>query len=147
VSLLAADVLYVLPNEFLMNPKPLRSLIALNILVSLLAIIILVASRVITNIRLPGAAPTASDFEERLATRVGQQYTRELHDTVVGLIKDSDEVAVDSVGLLHSYGAVGFPLGLIMLSATVVSLIILFRAKTQKTQAEQAGTCDAEEAD
>ncbi len=128
-----------------MNPKPLRSLIALNILVSLLATIILISGRLITNIRLPDAAPTSSDFEERLATRVGQQYTRELHDNIVGLIKDSDEVTVDSVALLHSYGAIGFPLGLIMLTASVVSLIILFRAKTKKTQAEQAGTCDAEE--
>ena len=93
-------------------------------------------------------APTAQDFNDRLAARVGEPYTSKTHSTVSDLIHTSFDEAEDTFAVLHAYGEIGIQIGAILLAASGISMFLLGRALLTKAarQAEQDGGADAEPA-
>ncbi|MEP3213306.1 MAG: hypothetical protein ABJQ29_08935 [Luteolibacter sp.] len=131
-----------------MSRLTIRSLFALNILSLLLACVVILTGNKCLDVQQSTAAPTAQDFDDRLATKVGKLYTSKTHSTVSELIHDSFDEAKDAFGMLHAYGEIGIQIGAILLAASGISLFLLGRAllTKPKRQAEQARDGDAEEA-
>jgi hypothetical protein len=116
-----------------MNFKTFRSLITLNFLVILLAFFSLCAGGVLLfKVDSPISAPP--EFEERLAARVGQEYSRDTHNSVIRLSKNSDRIAVSSFEVLNACGRIGIFLGVLLLCAGIVSSVILWRAYTMQNR-------------
>jgi len=130
-----------------MNRLAIRSLLALNILTLIFACVVILVGKKCLDIQQSTTAPTSQDFENRLATKIGQPYTSKTHSTVSELFHTSFEESKDIFAVLHSYGDIGIRLGVGLSIASAISLFILSRALLNRSkEAEQAGDGDAEEA-
>ncbi|MEO5917669.1 MAG: hypothetical protein ABIS50_25790 [Luteolibacter sp.] len=123
-----------------MESKPFRSLMALNVLSGLIALIFLVAGNFISNFKFSDTGPATSDFEERLATHVGQEYTKDMHCDLVKVIQSKDKTNTSLVAFLRSYGDLGLPLGSALFAVSVTSIVILVRVNSKTKAATRLST-------
>ena len=109
-----------------MNSKNFRSLAALNFLVVVVALLLLCPGGFVLS-KIKPSSPAPMHFEEHLAARIGQEYTRDTHNSLIKLTKSTDRIAASSVAILHVYGRIGIFLGAILLATAMVSFVIMYR--------------------
>ncbi len=110
-----------------------RSLIVLNMLITLLGIAILVSGIVAMKIGPTTQGPTAADFEESLRKQIGKPYTEKTHTAVTGLIRNSEDVSTKVLRVLNSHGRIGVEMGTALIITSLMGLVIVLRTSRKKT--------------
>jgi len=109
-----------------MKTRTRRSIIAVNILIIFLLMALSGATWFSTKVaRSSKSAPV--DYNARVESKIGEPYTRQMHDNIAGIISLEHEDLETYRGLLESLSRVTYQIGGVSLILLLINTIALSR--------------------